>query len=684
MYLIKRGVLTNLTRIISKNMRFLNKGILASVLMSTVLSVSAADIKATASNPALMVIDGDTITKGEFEYMYHKNNSSALNGPVSVDEYMNLFIGYKRKAIDAVNQMYNVRSAAYTKEFNDYMKQVVSPYLMDKATEEEFVKEAYDRLKESRACSHILIKVGMRSNEQQAKGKIDVIYNKLLNGASFAELAKEYSECGSAERGGYLDYFTAFEMVYDFENVAYNTEVGHFSKPFRTQFGWHILLVHDVKKNYTKAHVKEIFLSPMNEDNRVKADSLKALIDKGAKFEKLAKKYSCKKDAKVNKGDQGWISSENAVPEYLSEVFKIQHNNQTVVFPSPLGFHIVKMIEGVTTPPLDSASYENIKKHLSRSDRYDAVMKKNKKELALKHGYVLHEDVVEALGGLLWTPVYEVEDSLMKYDTPVYEFDGVAMTPTAFASEFKEIQNAYHKKLSGQMVTRLGMVVDTSASFAVNLKNEIDRMVERDAEKLEIADVKKNNIEVAYQLQEYSDGLLVYGISKETIWDKGVNQPDSLEAFFQKHRSDYQFKEDRFVGYIYCFADSMDMVKAKSYVESNKIEPVNSKEELWKKFNFKSKHCTYRDGAWAKGKSKLCDRYVYSDTTAHPSEVEKYPYVFVCGEISKRPMKAAQVRGQVLADYQKGYEKAYNEYLEKKYPVTLFTEVVEQIKKENK
>lgn len=666
-------------------MRFLNKGIFASVLMGSVLSVSASEIKPSTSNPVLMVIDGDSITKGEFDYMYHKNNSSALSGPISVDEYMKLFIGYKRKAIDAVNQMYNVRSGAYAKEFNDYLKQVMSPYLMDKSTEQEFVKEAYDRLKESRACSHILIKTGINSStNQQAKGKIDVIYNKLLNGASFAELAKEYSECGSAERGGYLDYFTAFEMVYDFENVAYNTEVGHFSKPFKTQFGWHILLVHDVKKNYTKARIKEIFLSPMNEENRTKADSLKALIDKGAKFEKLAKKYSCRTDVKENKGDIGWVSSENSVPDYLSEVFKIQHDNQTAVFASPLGFHIVKMIEGVTTPPLDSASYENLRRNLSRSDRYDAVMKKNKKELAIKHGYVLHDDVVESLGGLLWTPAYEVDDSLRKYDTPVYEFDGVAMTPTAFASEFKEMQNAYHKKLQGQMVTRLGMVVDTSASFAQNIKNEINRMVERDAEKLEIDDIKKNNAEVAYQLQEYSDGLLVYGISKETIWDKGVNQPDSLEAFFQAHKSDYKFKEDRFVGYIYCFADSMDMVKAKKYVEDNKIEPVNSKTELWKKFQFKSKHCTYRDGAWAKGKSKLCDRYVYNDTTAHPTEVEKYPFVFVCGEISDRPMKASQVRGQVLSDYQKGYEKIYNDYLEDRYPVTLFNDVVEQIKKENK
>lgn len=665
-------------------MKILNKVFIASLLLGATFPASASDLPITSSNPALLVIDGDSITKDEFEYMYHKNNSSALNGPISVDDYMNLFVSYKRKAIDAVNQFYNTRSGVYAKEFNEYRKQVMSPYLMDKATEAEFVKEAYDRLKESRAVSHILIKTGVNVNEAQAKAKIDNIYKKLQNGAAFADLAKEFSECGSAARGGYLDFFTAFQMVYDFENVTYNTEVGHYSKPFKTQFGWHILLVHDVKKNYTKAHVKEIFLTPNDDINRKKADSLKALIDKGAKFEKLVKKYSARKDAKENKGDIGWVSYDNNLADYVSNVFSIQHNNQTEVFGSPLGLHIIKMVEGVTAPPLDSASYESLRSQLARSDRYDAVMKKNRKELAIKHGFVMHDDVVEALGGLLWTPVYEVADSLKKYDTPVYEFDGISVIPSAYEEEFKNIQNAYHKKLEGQYSSLLGVAIDTTISFAENIKNHIIYSVEKEAERLEIEDIKRKNKEVALQLQEYSDGLLVYGISKETIWDKGVNQPDSLEAFFQKHRDDYKFNEDRFVGYIYCFADSADMVKAKNFVESNNIAPVDSKKELWKKFEFKGKHCTYRDGAWVKGKSKLCDRYVYNDTTVHPTEVEKYPYVYVCGSITNRPMKASQMRGQILADYQKGYEKIYNDYLEKKYPVTVFTEVLEQIKKENK
>jgi peptidyl-prolyl cis-trans isomerase SurA len=70
------------------------------------------------------------------------------------------------------------------------------------------------------------------------------VYTKLTNGADFAQVAKEQSEDqGSTLQGGDLGWVTPGTMVPEFEDVMNKTNIGGISKPFRTQFGWHILQV---------------------------------------------------------------------------------------------------------------------------------------------------------------------------------------------------------------------------------------------------------------------------------------------------------------------------------------------------------------------------------------------------------------------------------------------------------
>lgn len=87
--------------------------------------------------------------------------------------------------------------------------------------------------------SHILIK-----NSPTAKKTIDNIYKKLKQGADFAQLAVTYSQdTGSAAGGGDLNWVLPGQMVPAFEKVMKKTQTGQFSRPFKTQFGYHILQV---------------------------------------------------------------------------------------------------------------------------------------------------------------------------------------------------------------------------------------------------------------------------------------------------------------------------------------------------------------------------------------------------------------------------------------------------------
>jgi len=93
---------------------------------------------------------------------------------------------------------------------------------------------------------HILIKTNEILNREQALEKIDGIRQQIIDGGDFVELAKEHSDdIGSRMSGGDLGWSRPGQFVPAFEEAMETAEVGEISKPFLSQFGWHVLQVVD-------------------------------------------------------------------------------------------------------------------------------------------------------------------------------------------------------------------------------------------------------------------------------------------------------------------------------------------------------------------------------------------------------------------------------------------------------
>jgi len=91
---------------------------------------------------------------------------------------------------------------------------------------------------------HILIKPNAIRSVSQSQEFAENLYRRLQNGEDFATLAKEFSDDeGSALKGGDLDWVAPGTMVPEFEQTMNQTFVGYYSRPFRTNFGWHIVKV---------------------------------------------------------------------------------------------------------------------------------------------------------------------------------------------------------------------------------------------------------------------------------------------------------------------------------------------------------------------------------------------------------------------------------------------------------
>lgn len=111
---------------------------------------------------------------------------------------------------------------------------------------------------------HILIQPSEVVSPADAKQQIDQIYSRLQQGADFQEMAATYSsDTGSARNGGSLDWVSPGVMVPEFEKVMTSTSVGQVSKPFQTQYGWHILKVEnqrqvDMTEEYQRRMAKQL------------------------------------------------------------------------------------------------------------------------------------------------------------------------------------------------------------------------------------------------------------------------------------------------------------------------------------------------------------------------------------------------------------------------------------------
>ena len=90
---------------------------------------------------------------------------------------------------------------------------------------------------------HILLKLSEVVSEKEAKRKMDGIKERIDNGTKFEDMARQYSEDGSANNGGDLGWVNPGDTVPPFEKAMDALGLGEISEPVLSPFGWHIIQV---------------------------------------------------------------------------------------------------------------------------------------------------------------------------------------------------------------------------------------------------------------------------------------------------------------------------------------------------------------------------------------------------------------------------------------------------------
>ena len=223
------------------------------------LLVAATTASAQTADPTIMTINGKAVPRSEFEYSYNKNNSETVVDKKSVNEYIDLFVNYKLKVMAAEEAGIDT-TKAFRDEFRMYRDQQIRPSFINDNDVEREARTIYEDTRKRIDGNgglvrprHILVSLKQNATKAQSDSALvraDSIYNALIKGADFAELAQRCSDDkGSARRGGDLSWVQRGYMVKEFEDAIFAMKPGEISKPILSPFGYHIIKV-EAKQNF--------------------------------------------------------------------------------------------------------------------------------------------------------------------------------------------------------------------------------------------------------------------------------------------------------------------------------------------------------------------------------------------------------------------------------------------------
>ena len=223
----------------------------------SILCAFAITAGAQTSDPVVMTINGQNVTRSEFEYSYNKNNGDEVIEKTTVEQYVPLFVNYKLKVAAALDARLDTLTS-FKAEFAKYRDQQVRPTIVTSEDVENEARKIYDDRQKMIGDkglirpAHILIRLAQKASsaaQDSAKARIDSIYACLRSGADFADLATRLSQDpGSAKRGGLLPWICTGQTLKEFEDVAFSLNKGEMSKPFLSPVGYHIVKMTDRKQ----------------------------------------------------------------------------------------------------------------------------------------------------------------------------------------------------------------------------------------------------------------------------------------------------------------------------------------------------------------------------------------------------------------------------------------------------
>ncbi len=494
-----------------------------------------------------------TITMEEFENAYAKNvGSLEAAADDSFENYKNfadLYTNFKIKLEDAKARGYQ-NDPALNQELMDYKKKVGSSYILEKHLVEPNIKDWYEKRKTEIRASHLMIRVDSTGEAAAAKFAQSLL-DSIKNGGKFEDMVLQFSQDQfSKPKEGDIFYFTAGQLPYEFEDACYKTEKGTvYPEVVKTRFGYHIIKVTDKKPRVPKIKASHILISYMNPAGEVDTaaalltmDSVLTELKANKDFSEVAMKYSDDTGTKDKGGDLGFFERRMMVQEFDEAAFNLEIGQISDVIKTNFGLHVIKVTEKETYPSFES-DRENLKNLLKRSrypELYAELINSYKKE----YNYSINESSIQQMIG------YN-DSTIIGGDMKGIDEIG-NNTIYSFTNHNETINNFYSKLRSDTEYSGKKFTEDI-------LKKGINKYSEQALLEEKALSLDKTDAQFAELMKDYQNGIFIFKLQEEEVWNKVSIDSIKLHDFYQKNIQKYKW-QDR-VGYTEIYAKKDSVIK---------------------------------------------------------------------------------------------------------------------------
>ncbi|MBX3163944.1 MAG: peptidyl-prolyl cis-trans isomerase [Bacteroidetes bacterium] len=709
----------------------MKKTVVIALAVSTFVSLATAQ-----QDPVIMTItNAETgkaheVKKSEFEAVYRKNNAKEVGNSKAVKDYVDLFVLFKSKVLEAEQVGLDTLSS-FRNELTGYRRQLTAPYLTDKNTNDNLLNEAYERTKNQVHAAHILVKVDENALPKDTleawtrinlyrgavQGKVPTAteianYEKLLKSASgvivvpapeflaagskidssvyknrlsavknlqsgaadkFKDLAPKISEDPSAiDNKGDLNYFSAFDMVYPFENAAFNTKAGEVSKIVRTRFGYHIVKVYNIRAvrgEITVAHIMAKFPKGASEDDKAKAktkiDELYQKAKGGQNFEDLARQFSDDKQTAERGGLMPPFKGGRLPQAFEDAAFNLQKDGDiTAPVITQYGWHIIKRIDLKPVPSFEQAKNE-LKNRISRDSRNqmgrEALIARIKKENNFKENLKNRDELSKVLDSTYLKSSWSAARASKLGNKEIFNLGGKSYKQNDFA-QYLETQMTYRP------------TTDINEVMKTTYKNWVDESVIA----FEDAQLEKKQPDFANLYREYRDGILLFDLTDQKVWSRAVKDTAGLREFYEKNKKNYMWDERAEVTTYKCLNDKIAK-EVRKQLKANKdekqiVDALNKSSQL----NVSAESITYLKGENANVDANWKQGVVAKDIK--DDKDNKVLVIVVNKILPSSPKTLAESRGNATADFQTYLDTEWLAYLKKKYTAKVNDDVLNSVK----
>jgi peptidyl-prolyl cis-trans isomerase SurA len=611
----------------------------------------------------LFTYGNKAVSKDEFLKAYSKNATDSNPGEKEYREYLELYIRFKIKvqaALDAKLDTLPTQKA----ELKGFRSQVAGAYMNDETSLNQLIDEAITRSAKDIKLSHIFVQLSANANAadiKKAQDKINAAHARLAKGESFAAVAATVSEDPAApSTKGEIGYITVFTLPYDLETLAYQTPAGKFSKPYRSNIGFHIFKNEGERKSAGRIRVSHILLNygpeataEQKQQVAMRADSLYKALLNGADFRQLALQFSNDNLSYQNGGEMMEFSAGRYEPAFENAAFALEKNGDlSKPVATAYGYHIIRRIE--VTPPVldknDKANRENYRQLITQNDRASVTKKRFVNYVLQQTGFKklpVNEAAFRRYSDSVLNSAPPPQSAAFTNKTPLFSFTKQTVTGRDWLIFLESARGMQSQK-------------------PTTISKLYDQFIEATATEYYRDHLEEYNKEFAYQLREFKEGNLLFEIMQRKVWDLASADTVGLKKYYDAHKNNYWWEAS---------ADALIFTATNDSIANSVKAKIEANPNSWRELIETSNGNLQGDSArFELGQIPVVERTAFRPGLITASVINEtdnsstFSYIIRMYN-NREPRSFNDARGFVINDYQGFLEEKWIAELKKKYPV---------------